>query len=122
MKQNSSTMTSAHTGIDDGKSYVFMSSGLEEFILDGSQINPSTGQLGALINLDGDYVLVPFISAFVDESERRVVIVSSTNVVERLIKSFALNETLDFVLSSHEFKAIVVRVDSDRSYLRILEQ
>lgn len=122
MKQNSSTTTSAHTGIDDSKSYVFMSSGLEEFILGGAPVNPNTNQLGALINLDGDYVLVPFISAFVDESERRVVVVSSTNVAERLLKSFALNETLDFVLSSQEFKAIVVRVDSDRSYLRILEQ
>lgn len=122
MKQSSSTTTSAHTGIDDGKSYVFMSSGLEEFILGDSPANPNTVQLGTLINLDGDYILVPFISAFVDDSERRVVVVSSTNVSERLLKSFALCETLDFVLSGEEFKAIVVRVDSDRSYLRILEQ
>ena len=122
MKQSSSITTSAHTGIEDDRSYVFMSNGLEESILGDMGVKSSAGQLGTLVNLDGDYVLAPFLSAFVDDAGNRTVVVSSTFMTERLLKSFILDEKLDIVMTGLEFKAVVVRVDSDRSYLRIQEQ
>jgi len=122
MKQNSSTMTSARQDIDAGKSYVFMSSELEGKLLEGQATQAVDNQVSVLVNLGGDYTLIPLLSASIDKDGRRVLCIDSKVLVERLLNSLIVSEDLDLSLMGHEFKAHVISVDYDRSYLRILEQ
>lgn len=78
--------------------------------------------MGALIKLDGDYIMTPFIAAETDEGGHPIVSVESDMITERMLGLLITGEQIDIVLTGREFKAVVMRVDCSRSYLRVLEQ
>ena len=122
MRRNSSTTMSAPTAIDDGRSYVFMSSEIEGVVPDDLVSRSSSDGLRATVTIDGKDVQAPLVFAHRDESNDLLICVESRALKERLLGALIVNEMVDVTLMDTSFKAHVIRVESDQSHLRILEE
>jgi hypothetical protein len=122
MKPSSSTTTSAHTDIGEHRSYFFASEGLELDIVEEKGERVAAPDLECLVSLDGDYTQLSILSTSIDVTGRKIVSLKTSDRSQRLLQAFIVNEKLDVVIVGLEFKALVVGVESDRSYLTILEQ
>lgn len=117
MRPSSSTMTSAHTDIDNGRSYVFMSSGLEdELYLDE---NDGIDSLPVSLKLGEKWSSAPFLSIEHEANESILLCINSFGLTKRLTGAMLDNEALDVSIDGKRFKSQVVKLESNRSYLRI---
>jgi len=121
MRRNSSTMTFAPTAIDDGSSYVFVSSEIEDTIvadLDTTvQHDPST----VVIKIDGKSTTVTLRFASRDDAGDLLVCVEPRALFSRLLDTLIVNGCVDVTLADRDFKAHVTRVEFEQAYLKILE-
>lgn len=122
MNQSSSTTTSAPTGIGEDRSYFFASEGLELDITADKSTDAGASELECLVNVDDDYVQLTVASTSIDTRDRKVLCLKTPNLSRRMLRAFTTDERFSVVLVGLEFKALVSGVESDRSYLTILEQ
>jgi hypothetical protein len=113
---------SAPTGIGEDRSYFFASEGLELDIAADKITETPASELECLVNIDDDYVQLTVTSTSIDTRDRKVLCLKTPNLSRRMLRAFTNDERLGVVLVGLEFKALVSGVESDRSYLTILEQ
>ena len=120
MKQSSSTMMSAHTDIDKGQQYVFMSSGLDSSIDLENRAHVPSLRWDVTIKLHDSNLFLPIISLEDEGSDSYIVCLSVNEEIERLTISLLNREELTLTLLGKQFKSKVLKLESARAYLRIL--
>ncbi len=116
MKRKTSTTMSALTGIDDSKSYVMMSEGLENEIQleDEREIRKS-----ALIQIGGGITDFQFVSIEILGDQTVILCVECRSQIDLMINALIERSKLPVTLSGKEFKSQVSKVESGRCYLRL---
>jgi hypothetical protein len=117
MRQNSSTMTSVPTDIDNDRSYVFMSSGLEAEVQ--LEVGSEVEHPKVLVKLDGKWSGVTFVS-LENETENSIVLcINSGGFVRKLTRLLLNGGQTEVSIDGSKFKSHVMKLESNRSYLRI---
>lgn len=114
-------MTSAHTAIDDGRSYVFMSSEIENVVNDELAESVQRSSPTATIRIDGKETATPIRFVSREDTGDLLICAEPRTLFGRLLEALIVNERIDIILMGHEFKAHAIKVESEQAHLRILE-
>ena len=120
MRRSSSTVTSAPTGIDDGKHYVLMSSDLEGLIeLEGRGTTRAEGWYATVIVLDQQMILT-ISSIEGDHSGEYVVCLQVEGSMEIFTRLLIDSAEFSTSILGSSFNSKVVKLESGRAYLKLL--
>lgn len=118
MRQSSSTMTSAHTAIDEGRQYVFMSSELESEI----DLSTSRGQSAVtweVILLIKDSRSSHVILSIEQDNESYILQLQAGSLINLFTSLLIDSAEFSASIQDRIFKAKVSKLESDRAYLKL---
>jgi hypothetical protein len=116
MKPKTYTTKSVHTGIDESRSYVLMSEGLEQQVqLDERREPPKA----ALVKIEGLSLRLSFFSLEVSNDRSVILCVDCHENLDPIIDALLTGSLVSVTLAGKEFNSHVLKVESGRCYLRL---
>lgn len=117
MKPSSFSKTSAHTVIDESKSYVMMSDDLEHRL--DIDVDREPEGKGITLVLDGRFVTLQFVSIERSDDHGITLCLECSRYVDEMVTILLRDLTIPTTVLQHEFNSQVLKVESGRCYLRL---